>query len=174
MLAFLQVIASGIFINRLKNIKKIYRIDKSFYFSNFESPIKLQQFNIKSTKGVMIMKDAMLGFVIDMAENDPFPEFDISLIVDGFIVSGYIISTKKYFEHCKLTKQIFDFASQVETEEPEESEPMEKYQYIHLKDAQYFSDSKHPIPSDGGIYTRIRLEKVSGFNFGKLERMIEK
>lgn len=126
------------------------------------------------------MKDAMIGLLIDMAENEPFPEFEISLIVDGFIVSGYIINNRKYFEHNKLTKQLFEYASKIETQEivtelgTKDTETAERYDYIHLKDAQYFSDSKHPIPSDGGVYTRIRIDKVSGFNFGKLQLTVEK
>lgn len=58
------------------------------------------------------MKDILLGIIIDMAEKEAFPEVDITLIVGGFVVSGYIISGKnslnitKLQEYCTKVRKI--------------------------------------------------------------------
>lgn len=57
-----------------------------------------------------------------------------------------------------------------EKENQTENELMSKYEFVHLRDTQYFSDGRFPVPSDGGVYTRIKIENISGFNFGKLTK----
>ncbi|ACU88869.1 gas vesicle accessory protein GvpU [Desulfomicrobium baculatum] len=126
------------------------------------------------------MKDILLGIIIDMAEKEAFPEVDITLIVGGFVVSGYIISGKKFFEHNEITRILYESAKDTSTEDDKKlikdeksvaDEPASKYEFIHLRDAQYFSDGRSSIPSNGGVYTRIKIEDVSGFNFGKITKM---
>lgn len=117
------------------------------------------------------MRDVILEFIVKFAENEDPLETGITLIVDGFLVSGFIVSKDKYMEHNILTssiekgikKAISDAQSQ--TAEPEDDG---ERNFIHLRDAKYFTPGQLPIPNNQTVYCRIRLEKVSGFSIGVL------
>lgn len=118
------------------------------------------------------MKDPLLVSLIILAESDPPKELDapmeidITLIVGGFLVSGYVISTKKYMQHHSTTAAI---SKAVEMCKDENLKTEEKsYDYIHLRDAKYYVPGSNPIPGNMGVFVRIPLESVQGFSFGKL------
>lgn len=116
------------------------------------------------------MKDSILEMIVKLSESDSPLETGITLIVDGFLISGYIVSKDNYMRHYPLTSTIEDALQEAfskQSQEEEESQPNER-NFIHLRDAKYFSPGQNPIPGDGTIYCRIPLEKVSGFNFGVL------
>jgi|GEM_PF-2849480 len=119
------------------------------------------------------MKDAILTTLIALAETEKpaeegIPlELDITLLVGGFLVSGFIISYKKYMDHHPVTHGIESAKEQFNagsTETPEET-----YNYIHLRDAKFFHPGGQAIPNNQSIFVRIALDSIHGFSFGKLE-----
>jgi hypothetical protein len=113
------------------------------------------------------MKDVMLISLITLAEADPPMEHDITLLVGGFLVSGFVISYEKYVHHHQTTAGIESAIKQFNADNPE---PTEKtYNFIHLRDAKYYVPGANPIPGNMGVFVRISLESIHGFSFGKLE-----
>jgi hypothetical protein len=119
------------------------------------------------------MKDPILEVLIDLAESETEKpiEQDITLIVGGFLVSGYIISSKKYMDHHETTKRIYLAKEKIIAEDSAETPepPDETYNFIHLRNAKYYLPGAKPIPGNISIYVRISLESVNGFSFGTLD-----
>ncbi|EKO3480754.1 hypothetical protein M0358_000821 [Vibrio fluvialis] len=117
------------------------------------------------------MKDGILELIVKFAETEDPLEVGVTLVVDGFLVSGVVISKDNYMKHNKLTSLIEDgikkALSSMEDEAPDPEDDGER-NFIHLRDAKYFTPGQQPIPNNESIYCRIRLEKVSGFNIGVL------
>jgi len=86
------------------------------------------------------------------------------------LVSGFVISYKKYTEHHQTIKAIDSVIEKFNAETPPEtSETAEKtYNFIHLRDAKYCLPGVNPIPRKTSVYVRISLESVHGFFSGKL------
>ena len=113
------------------------------------------------------MKDVMLISLIALAEADPPMEHDVTLLVGGFLVSGFVTSYEKYAQHHQTTAGIESAIQQAAADAPE---PTEKtYNFIHLRDAKYYTPGAAPIPGNMGLFVRISLHSVHGFSFGKLE-----
>lgn len=118
------------------------------------------------------MKDALLELMVKLSEAEKPIEIAITLIVDGFLVSGYIVSKEGFMKHSEITAAIEDnvkkaIEKQVKVEAEAENDG--ERQFIHLKEAKYFAPGQPPIPGDSSLYCRIPLEKVSGFNIGILK-----
>ncbi len=117
------------------------------------------------------MKDVLLLSAIAMAETEEPIEIDITLVVGGFLISGFVISAKTYFAHHPLSDGFHKAVEQIEEErittEEEQKEP-ETRNYIHLRDAKYYTPGQKPIPGNTGVYCRVQLESVLAFSFGKL------
>jgi len=116
------------------------------------------------------MKDSMLLMAIILAEQEPPKETDITLFVGGFLVSGYIISKKKYCTHHPISEGVSEILEKARKSElPEdivEDIVEDKVRnFIHLRDAKIFIPGQIPIP---GNYCRIQLESISAFFFGTL------
>ena len=106
-------------------------------------------------------------------------EFGITLNVEGLVVSGLLVSGRKYFEA---------FAQEFATSLPCDSEETEEYirekfagnadiydtddedppNFIHLTNCKFFGQGGL-IPSNNGVLWRGRIETVSGFNLGVLQ-----
>ncbi|ABI39286.1 conserved hypothetical protein [Shewanella sp. MR-4] len=116
------------------------------------------------------MKDLILELVVKFSESESPIETGITLLVDGFLVSGFIISKDKYMESNLITSTIDegirDFLLKNQKEEPLDNG---ERNFIHLRDAKYFAPGQPPIPENEAIYCRIALAKVSGFNLGILQ-----
>jgi len=113
------------------------------------------------------MKDVMLISLVAAAEAEPPLEHDITLLVGGFLVSGFVVSYDKYVQHHQTTSGI-DLA--IKEFVAEDSKPNEKtINYIHLRDAKYYIPGANPIPGNMGVFVRIPLDVIQGFSFGKLE-----
>lgn len=117
------------------------------------------------------MKDVLLLSAIAMAEAEEPVEIDITLVVGGFLISGFVISAKTYFAHHPLSAEFHKAVEQIEAErittEEEQKEP-ETRNFIHLRDAKYYTPGQNPIPGNTGVYCRVQLESVLAFSFGKL------
>jgi hypothetical protein len=116
------------------------------------------------------MNDSLLLVVINLAEADVPVETDITLVVGGFLISGSVVSAKKYFTHnavvamAGMIEQIKSDAARQENNQAKTAKP----DFIHLKDARYYTPGQNPIPSNTGVFCRISLDAISGFSFGRL------
>jgi hypothetical protein len=114
------------------------------------------------------MKDPILIALIVLAESEDLVEHDVTLLVGGFLVSGFVIGYEKYLQHHHTTVGFGKIMEEFDAENPE-PEPKEKtYNFIHLRNAKYYIPGAIPIPGNVDIYVRIPLEAVQGFSFGKL------
>lgn len=115
------------------------------------------------------MKDGILELIVKFAEGEEPFETAITLVVDGFLVSGHIVSRAKYMQHSELTTKIEEGIQQARTVNGEDTpEDDGKRRFIHLRDAQYFVPGQTPTPTNGKVTCRIKLSQVSGFHFGYL------
>ena len=113
------------------------------------------------------MKDVMLISLAVMAEHDPPIEQDVTLLVGGFLVSGFVVSYEKFAQHHQTSAGI-DSAKRIIL--AENAAPEDKtYNFLHLRDAKYYLPGVQPIPGNTGVFVRIPIESVNGFSFGKLE-----
>lgn len=104
----------------------------------------------------------------------------ITLLMDGFLVSGDLVGGDRYFE--KYIKSLFGsretspgfdelfdhYEKQQQSYKPENSDPKSRVEYFHLFDAKFFQPNGRGIPANGGIEFRGKLRDVSGFYLGKL------
>ncbi|NOT86551.1 MAG: hypothetical protein HOP03_00040 [Lysobacter sp.] len=120
------------------------------------------------------MRDGLLEIIVRFSEGDDALEMPITLIVGGLLVTGHIISKKKYVEQNTLTAHIKKLMESIpEEDNTPEPEDDGKREYIHLRDARYLSPGQGPLPSTGSIQCRIKLSDVSGFNFGNFSSSAE-
>ncbi|EGQ9308595.1 hypothetical protein F7U82_24545 [Vibrio parahaemolyticus] len=113
------------------------------------------------------MKDPILVLIVKLSEAEEPIATPITLAVDGFLVSGIVVSADEYLSHTPLLSDIkrgFDEANDKAGGLEDDGER----RFIHLKQAQYFTPDKNPIPSSKEMYTRINLEKVAAFSMGTL------
>jgi len=108
-------------------------------------------------------------------------EFGITLTVAGFLISGTLVSGKRFFDG--LAQQMADsFQAEdvkksihkyfnsfgdiydVQRLEDERRTPI----FIHLREAKLFHNSGKPIPGNKGVFWRGRISQVSGFCMGTL------
>jgi hypothetical protein len=117
------------------------------------------------------MQDYLLLLPILLSEKEPPTETDITLIVGGFLISGFVISAKKYWTHHPISegfdKAIAEMKAKALPQEKEEADTSIR-NFIHLRDAQYYIPGQVPIPAEKGTYVRISLDSVLGFSFGRL------
>jgi hypothetical protein len=108
------------------------------------------------------MKDAILIALVNFAEGEKQIEHDITLLVGGFLISGFVISRDDYMKHHATTNALWKAIEDLP--EPEDNTP----NYIHLRNARYYASDGNPIPQNTGGYIRISLESIDGFSFGLL------
>ncbi|MGX5792086.1 gas vesicle accessory protein GvpU (plasmid) [Staphylococcus equorum] len=117
-------------------------------------------------------KDDILEAFVEVANKDGFT-LDISLLVNGAIVSGTLVSAKDYFKSLsKSFKKGNDVAQELSKELANASDSADsndaEVQYIHLKDTRiYLGDSKS-TPSTGETLWRGKLNEVDSFFLGKI------
>ncbi len=112
------------------------------------------------------MKDLILLSLIISAEADPPMEQDVTLLVGGFLVSGFVISYDKYVQHHETIATIESAIQKVKAENPEPTEKTTNF--IHLRDAKYYTPGGAPIPGNTGVFVRLSLESIRGFTLGSL------
>ena len=118
-------------------------------------------------------KDSILEFFTQAANKHDFA-LDITLNVNGAIVTGTTISAKEYFD--TLSDSIGDgneVAQKLSEELANAGQSLEdasdtQTNFIHLKNTKvYLGDSK-PTPSQGKIIWRGKISEVDGFFLGKI------
>ena len=118
-------------------------------------------------------KDSILEFFTQASNKHDFA-LDITLNVNGAIVTGTTISAKEYFD--TLSDSIGDgneVAQKLSEELANAGQSLEdasdtQTNFIHLKNTKvYLGDSK-PTPSQGKIIWRGKMSEVDGFFLGKI------
>ena len=104
--------------------------------------------------------DRVLQILVSVV-NKGGQELGITLNVGGLIVSGILISNKKYWEDSQ--PGLRDMLK----ESGEKVDPQDELYYIHLKDAMYFNAGEHPVPV-GGMWWRGKINSVDGFSLARL------
>lgn len=105
------------------------------------------------------MDAALLLLAIEFAEAGPSQETNVTLIVDGLLVSGFITSQHQYLTH---------LANAVELEKQQKSSQTspEYPTYVHLRDASYYQPGQKPNLDNIGSYARVPFTALIGFSFG--------
>jgi hypothetical protein len=123
--------------------------------------------------------DPFLQFFVGIANKGDNVELNITLHVSGFLVSGTLVSRRKY-----LDGFIADFtrgmdeptAAEVRerllelTAPTEQDMPPLPAEFIHLRDARFFHPSGEPIPKNQPVWWRGRLSAIAAFTLGSLSR----
>lgn len=113
-------------------------------------------------------KDNILAFLV-RATNNHNLSIDITLNVNGAIVTGTIVSAKEYFVGLSETfEDGSDVAQQLSEKFAEAGEAIDSGEdaeasFIHLKDAKVFCGSSKPTPSKGTALWRGPLSDINGF-----------
>lgn len=131
--------------------------------------------------------DWFLQGFIDLANKGL--QFPITLISGGMLVSGIMIGGEEYFRlygemmrlafsgedtQAAMQQWVATFGERYLSSDEEESDresgrPSYPPQFIHMKNAKYFTPGERPIPGSGdGTLWRGRLSQVTGFNYGSL------
>lgn len=131
--------------------------------------------------------DVLLMLLIDVAEGVVGKAtLNITLFVQGLIVTGVLIGEKAYFEGIYNEMNVFVSDSEQEREKDaqtffahyqslslklsgnqgEESQ-LKNFEYIHLKNAQFYAGNSL-IPTNKKPYWRGNLSRVDGFCLGNL------
>ncbi|NID14981.1 hypothetical protein [Luteibacter yeojuensis] len=106
--------------------------------------------------------------------NDGSVSCDVTLAVGGILVSGYVVSADKYYEHHPVAKAFGDGIKQLMEQEKAENgndEGSPPTMFIHLRNARYWHPGGNAIPTGSeGIFVRVKIEDVSAFNFGSISK----
>lgn len=124
-----------------------------------------------------IDRDAFLELLIIRIENaeengDEDESLNLTLNVGGSLISGTLISRKRFVQSVPAIKTIVDA---VEAKQPPQGaggpSPRSAGRYfVHLKDARFFHPGGTAVPVQGnGVYWRGRLSCVDGFTIGGIE-----
>lgn len=108
-------------------------------------------------------------------------EMDITLTVGGFLVSGVLVSGKRFFDEKlagstiggNVDESLADtfrnyFRSFGKIYDEAQTEDLPLPSFIHLRDARFFHNSGTPIPSNGGVWWRGRISQIQGFHLARL------
>ncbi|MFD2627992.1 gas vesicle accessory protein GvpU [Oceanobacillus kapialis] len=119
-------------------------------------------------------KDNILSHFVFASNKHDF-NLDISLLVNGALVSGTLISAQEYFQ---LLSKSFEDGNDISqalgeqlaktSEQLESQENPEQAEYIHLKNSQIYSGGSKPTPSKSDILWRGKLSEVDSFFLGKI------
>ena len=133
---------------------------------------------------MMSTEDWFLQGLVSIVNKSPEISIGITLHVDGFLVSGHLVSGKRYFEgfaqefggrvpgvkndpEKQIEKAVAQLGKSFYGDEAEKSGGRPVH-YIHLEGARMFHPGGEAIPADRGIWWRGRLTCVAGFSLGLL------
>jgi hypothetical protein len=108
------------------------------------------------------IKDLLLALVetVDSLNQE---EIHISLLVNGVVVSGELVSQKLYLD---AMSQLLgkNFPPAINESEHKTNESLT---FIHLKNATVFGVNGEAMPNKNGVWWQVRLSSVDGFWIGK-------
>ncbi|KMJ57773.1 gas vesicle protein GvpU [Bacillus sp. LL01] len=118
-------------------------------------------------------KDSILEFFVQAANIHGF-SLDITLNVNGAVISGTLIPAKDYFETMSETFEDGNEVAQKISDqlaaagESFESSKEAEANFIHLKNTKVYCGDSKPTPSEGKILWRGKLSEVDGFFLGRI------
>lgn len=102
--------------------------------------------------------------------------YALTLHTPAGVVCGTLISHKAYFEafadeflgaaQGEMAEQLRAMIAGYGVSDPEDEDPDADIQFIHLKDAQFFSPGQVPMPSSGVLW-RGKISSVCSFHLGR-------
>ncbi|MFD2213329.1 gas vesicle accessory protein GvpU [Metabacillus endolithicus] len=129
--------------------------------------------------------DAIILMFLDLVEQDGV-EVDVTLSVNGTVVSGTLIGATAYYEGITeasknfqdstmskiISKKFHDLKEEYAKQKQEESDQESKdnstpFTFIHLKDAKYLNTNSQET-LNRGTWWRGRISAVDGFSFNSL------
>ncbi|QAS54685.1 gas vesicle accessory protein GvpU [Halobacillus litoralis] len=120
--------------------------------------------------------DNLLKNFVKAANQHDF-SLDITLNVDGALITGKTVSAQKYLEYLSNNFEDGNEISQTLSEQLAEASQREydhdDVQYIHLENAQVYNGDSQPTPSEGDFYWRGKLQEIDGFFLGKIDAKTE-
>ena len=114
----------------------------------------------------MNKKDDILIQLTDFASSSKNVEIDITMLVEGLLISGFVISTEKYMKHNTITDVFWE--DTLKKGKVPHKHVDRAADYIYLRDAKYCHPGGPAIPGNDGVFMRVRLSSVSCFNFGHI------
>ncbi|OAS82457.1 MULTISPECIES: gas vesicle accessory protein GvpU [Metabacillus] len=120
-------------------------------------------------------KDRIIEFFVQAANQHDF-SLDISLNVNGAIVTGTLVSAKEYFETLSETfAEGSEVAQKISEKLAQATEAIDdsEVHFIHLKNAKVYCGDSNPTPSKGDILWRGKLNELDGFFLGKISDALE-
>lgn len=119
-------------------------------------------------------KDSTLEFFVKASNKYDF-SLDITLNVDGAVITGTVISAQEYFEKASESfKDGNDVAQKISeglasaSESAKNSSQESDIGFIHLKNTRIFIGESKGTPSNGEIIWRGKLDQVDGFFLGRI------
>ncbi|KMM36693.1 gas vesicle accessory protein GvpU [Guptibacillus hwajinpoensis] len=118
-------------------------------------------------------KDSILEFFTQASNKHDF-SLDITLNINGAIVTGTTVSAKEYFDTLsdsigagndvaeKLSEQFANAGQALEDNNGAETN------YIHLKNTKVYVGDNKPTPSKGKILWRGKISEIDGFFLGRI------
>nr|WP_144543905.1 gas vesicle accessory protein GvpU [Cytobacillus oceanisediminis] len=119
------------------------------------------------------MKDSILEFFVQAANQHDF-SLDITLNVNGAVITGTLVSAKDYFNALSETIEGGSEVAQKLSEQLEkagdaaQSNDDSEAHFIHMKETKVYCGDSKPTPSKGDILWRGKLSEVDGFFLGKI------
>lgn len=126
--------------------------------------------------------DWYLQRLVSIVNDNPSLQFGLTLHLEGVIVSGSLVSGKKYFEMFaqefadsypgndeikeSIRQALASPASIYDKQDTEVEAPPPHF--IHLVNARSFAPGNSPLPSNRGVLWRGKINAVSGFSLGTL------
>ncbi|MGG3572938.1 gas vesicle accessory protein GvpU [Bacillus gobiensis] len=119
-------------------------------------------------------KDSTLEFFVKASNKHEF-SLDITLNVNGSVVTGTIISAHEYFE---MVSETFEDGNEIAqkiseglakaSESAKNSSQESDIGFIHLKNTRIYNGDGKGTPSKGDILWRGKLDQVDGFFLGRI------
>ncbi|WLA29785.1 gas vesicle accessory protein GvpU [Xanthomonas citri] len=110
-------------------------------------------------------------------------QFGVTLFVEGIVISGQLVSGKRYFEafaqefsaaypggadEKEDIRRAFASHASIYDSEDDTQQSNTPPQFIHLIESRCFSPGGQPLPSNRGVLWRGKVNAVSGFTLGSL------
>jgi hypothetical protein len=125
--------------------------------------------------------DWFIQSLVNVATVAPL-SFGVTLQVSGLLVSGEIVSGKAYFgavgeqiiggvrENASLADQMRRMFATFESAYPNDPAQADRPvpQFIHLKNARFYSTDGKPVPGNQGVWWRGRISEISAIVIGIL------
>lgn len=132
--------------------------------------------------------NGLVGLVHGAEQAEIRLNIPVILNIGGFLVAGWVISGQEYFE--RFSQEVAASLPDTFSEETKESlvesfgrlgqiyvsdkeqtvadATLERYNFVHLRDAQFMHNDGPPIPPEPGMLWRCKLSAVDGFALGLL------